>query len=376
MNTRIEFGRNDTKAVKGIAVLMMLFCHLVASPDRFPAGFEGFCSMIPGFVENGYLTRLGFECGLCVPFFFFLGGYGLYLRMQKQGFSLKDTIIKLYISYWKIFFIFVPIGFLFFAREGVDISQYSTRFSKYHGLELITVLISDFTGLTCPLNGDWWFFLDYLCILPLGYLFIKSTKKIHDFWANFMLVLAADFFIRGIVPVMPNLTLFSNIQDNILYTYFMRFSTLSPYFFAGIVMAKYNGICKIKELLLRVPFHTILSMIGSGSIVILRSFVFGENMDIIFTSLMIPMISVILDKLSFLKKFFIHMGNHSTNMWLCHGFFCFYFLEFTKLVYATRNILVNFAVLVSLSWIASVLTNVFYTLLGKWENRLKKPVHL
>lgn len=36
------FTRDDTKAVKGIALVLMLFHHLAAFPDRFPVGFEGF----------------------------------------------------------------------------------------------------------------------------------------------------------------------------------------------------------------------------------------------------------------------------------------------------------------------------------------------
>lgn len=371
MNQKIQFGREDTKAIKGISVLMMLFCHLVASPDRYPAGFEGFQSIIPGFVDN-YLIKIGLECGLlCVPFFFFLGGYGLYLRMQKNNFSLKDSILKLYYSYWKIFFLFVPIGLIFFAREGVDISSYTTRFSQYRGLELITVLISDFTGLSCKFNGEWWFFGEYVCIMPLGYLFIKGTRKIRDFWADFMLVLGIDFFIRGIVPVLPDLPLFINIRDNFLYTNFMRFNTLCVAFFAGIIMAKHNGICKIKELIQGVPFRTIISLVAFGALVILRMYVVGPNLDVVICSIMICLLSVVLDKLTVLKKIFVFFSKHSTNMWLTHGFFCFYFLEFTRIVYCTRNILVDFSILIILSVAASMFTDAVYNTAGKLYHQLK-----
>ena len=46
-----EFSREDTKAIKGIAVVLMLFHHLVAFPERFPAGFEGFQTLWARFAE-------------------------------------------------------------------------------------------------------------------------------------------------------------------------------------------------------------------------------------------------------------------------------------------------------------------------------------
>lgn len=115
MHTDKQFDRQDTKAIKGTAVLMMLFLHLVSLADRYPATFEGFVSVIPDLSGDGYFIRLiTAGMGFCVPLFFFLGGYGLYMRMQKSGFSLWQSILKLYKAYWKVFFIFVPVGIVFF----------------------------------------------------------------------------------------------------------------------------------------------------------------------------------------------------------------------------------------------------------------------
>ena len=84
------FTRDDTKAVKGVAVLLMLLHHLAAFPERYPVDFAGFTSLIPGFVENGYLNDLAMDALVCVPLFFFLGGYGLYKRMQAGTFRLLE----------------------------------------------------------------------------------------------------------------------------------------------------------------------------------------------------------------------------------------------------------------------------------------------
>ena len=43
--SQAKFDRSDTKAVKGVAVVLMLFHHLAGFPERFPVGFAGFRSI-------------------------------------------------------------------------------------------------------------------------------------------------------------------------------------------------------------------------------------------------------------------------------------------------------------------------------------------
>ena len=79
----INFDRSDTKAIKGAAVLLMLFHHLTGFPYRFPVGFGGFSTLIPA----GYLEAFGTAAKICVPMFFFLGGYGLYCKWKSIIFN-------------------------------------------------------------------------------------------------------------------------------------------------------------------------------------------------------------------------------------------------------------------------------------------------
>ena len=93
-----KFDRSDTKAVKGVAVVLMLFHHLVGFPERFPVGFAGFRSIWQVLVDSGYLEQLAYAAKFCVAIFFFLGGYGLYIRLSKGTFSVKKAIFDLYLS--------------------------------------------------------------------------------------------------------------------------------------------------------------------------------------------------------------------------------------------------------------------------------------
>ena len=63
-----------------------------------------------------------------------------------------------------------------------------------------------------------------------------------------------------------------------------------------------------------------------------------------------------LDSLS--KKIWNFFGDHSTNMWLTHMLFYMTFAE--EFVFASRNVVVIFLVLVGLSVISSYLINMIY----------------
>ena len=60
------FDRTDTKALKGIAVLLMLFHHIAGFPERMPVGFEGFQFLL----GNQVLRELALNARFCVSIFF------------------------------------------------------------------------------------------------------------------------------------------------------------------------------------------------------------------------------------------------------------------------------------------------------------------
>ena len=113
--------RENTKQLKGFAVLLMLAHHLFAFSDRIPYGFD-FSRNI--FLSNTLTSFIGVFGKICVPIFMFLGGYGLYASCVykednenkiKNKFIIK--IVNLYKCYWKVFIIFVPLCILFFQNN-------------------------------------------------------------------------------------------------------------------------------------------------------------------------------------------------------------------------------------------------------------------
>lgn len=366
METRISnpaaFTRQDTKAIKGIAVLLMLFHHLAGFPDRLPADFGGFRSLLPGFIDGGYLADIAGSAKICVSLFFFLGGYGLYMRRKTPEFRLISEIGKLYRAYWKVFIVFVPIGLLFFARSGEGVPPLAARYSFESGKALVTAVLSDFTGWSFRLNEEWWFFKSYVCLLPLGYLFLRAGEKEDNFWKALFSVFCIDILIRDLLPALVSTELLAPVKNNIYFSSFFLLNKYSAAFFAGIVMAKYDGLCRIKQWLRTLPCCGPVCMLALLILLWCRTFVVRGEGDIVYCVLMIPIASTLLDMADPLKKAMAFFGGHSTNMWLTHSFFCYYFLEATKIVYISSRVWVDFLILTALSLASSIAINGIFRL--------------
>lgn len=362
------FDRNDTKAIKGVAVTLMLFHHLAALPQRAPVGFAGFESLL----GEKFLQELALGATLSASFFFFLGGYGLFIKWKSSKLSITNTILGLYRSYWKVFLIFVPIAFLFFVRSGEGVSYLAATYALDRKRDYITVAISDFTAWSSALNHEWWFLKSYLCVIPMGYLFCKATRKHHDFWVDLFLVFGIDILINEIFPNFAQIAPFQSLQGNVYYSNFLTNNALSVAFFAGIVFAKYDGIRKIKDLLRRLPCSLALCCAALAALILCKLYITGDDAgDILYCAVTIPVISVILDKLPPLKKIAVYLGKHSTNMWLIHSFYCYYFLEITKIVYCTQNVWIDLFILVALSLVSSIAVDWFWKNAAALGNRLR-----
>lgn len=145
-----QFSRQDTKALKGVAILLMLMHHLLAFPDRLPIKYQYAVSA----AALKQLTTVGSFGKICVYIFMFLGGLGLAKQIQAHRFHLLKKIWGLYRVYWRVFLIFVPLGFLFFSRQ----PRYSKAFmwNRFASFSFGKFL-QNLTGYASSYNGEWWF---------------------------------------------------------------------------------------------------------------------------------------------------------------------------------------------------------------------------
>ena len=72
--------KKDTLAVKGIAILCMLFHHLFDKGSRYTIYH------FSGLILNQSITRqIASDCQVCVAIFAFLSGYGMTKRQKQAG---------------------------------------------------------------------------------------------------------------------------------------------------------------------------------------------------------------------------------------------------------------------------------------------------
>lgn len=365
------FTREDTKAVKGMAVIMMLLHHLGAFTDRYALDFQGFQSFWKPFAEDGYLGILSANVRLCVALFYFTGGYGLYKRWNTGKFSLPKSIAGLYQSYWKVFLIFVPIAFIFFRKEPDTLPNLYTRYWIADGKSFMISILSNFLGLSDSLNSEWWFFASYLCVLPMGLLFCMATKKTKSFTLDIFLVFVIDMLVRDVFAGLPRIEALSGLGSNFYYTHFLRMSGTSP-FFAGIIFAKHDKLEACKAYLHRFRFSGLLGLIGCLGVLFVRSFILGELIEIIHATAFVIFLSLFFDSIKPVKKIFGFIGKYSTDMWLVHTFFCYYFRETAKIVYSTRSLWIDLLILTAFSLGSSVLLELFWKGISLLMPKLKK----
>lgn len=75
----VRFDKYASQAMKGIAIVMMLFHHQYLSRKRF----EGFTVSFAPFADDTMI----YMCSvfkICVPIYAFISGYGLYLSYRKK----------------------------------------------------------------------------------------------------------------------------------------------------------------------------------------------------------------------------------------------------------------------------------------------------
>ncbi|MBQ8823795.1 MAG: hypothetical protein IJZ64_01020 [Ruminococcus sp.] len=113
------------------------------------------------------------------------------------------------------------------------------------------------------------------------------------------------------------------------------------------------------------PFKAVFGLLVAFVVIWCRCFVVGSEVDLVYAPIFAVSLSVFFDSIKPLKFVFNLIGKHSTNMWLVHSFYCYYFLEITKLVYITSNVWIDLGILVVMSFFTSVLLELFYMYLFK-----------
>lgn len=98
--------KSESLQMKGVAIMLMALLHLFNRTENVDLCINSvFLFGVP------LTSQLAKFAEICVPLYLFLSGYGLYiLYLKNSNIKPLKRIFKLYLNFWTVFVIFIPIG--------------------------------------------------------------------------------------------------------------------------------------------------------------------------------------------------------------------------------------------------------------------------
>lgn len=311
--------KQDTNVLKGLAIMLMLVHHLFWKQN-------GLYDDIHLLGDRYLVNQIGIFAKVCVAIFVFLSGYGLTIQADGKGGvgKLHDFYLrrfkKLYLNYWFIWLIFVPISIFVFGRT------FEVAFPEDTGLHVGLDLLGIhqwFFSKPYSYNATWWF---YSCIISLYLLFPFLYKMMKKGWIILLLItIAVSFMPFSIVSVNYYIFIF------VLGMLVARFKIAPP--------TQPAWVCAIMILL--------LIFCGEGLYNKYPRMMDGLiTLTLVMTYQSVKWSDKILKVMDFL-------GKHSMNIFLFHTFiFSYWFKDF---IYSSRNPFIIFFLLLGICVIISVI---------------------
>lgn len=316
--------KDDSNFMKGIAILMMVAHHLWGFPSRFD------CSAFPHIY-----TTIGLACKICVSMFLFISGYGLAKSWIFSGFTYKkswDKIKRLYVCFWKVFFVFIPIGFLF-------------GYYEFHWNELfLNIFCIDYSY-----NEEWWFlplYMEILLVFPL----LCKIRNVNVFLIVAVVSIALTKFLRGYIGWSENLA----VQHAAMFCYYWGI------FMVGVLCAKYDLMKWVNQKVSQYMGRWKICALGFFAFIL---FFIRQVFNLpILNLFFVPAVTLFIISFPlpiFFKNSMAWLGcKHSMNIWLIHTFICYYYwqsyllmLKFPILLYiALVGISLLFSIILNAIW--------------------------
>lgn len=280
-------SENDSRTAKGGALLLLLWHHLFYMHPEY-GWFVHYSSVLSKF---------------CVTMFLLLSGYGLakvFVPEQCVFQFYFRRMSKLYVTYWFIFAIGVPISMLL---TGVTIES---AFSSVHHPYLAFVL--HFFGLSMfyggsAFNGSWWFMsaiIPFYLLFPFFFVMIDK----YSWWGLLVCLLCTAMpnlnipilqpwifpFVLGIFLARWNISK-DSIWNNKIATLPRLIAVFTVLTMLSLLLKKYGGSFSFIRIFLRfdllmaltaIYFFVYLARLHKIIHIVLQ--VFGEYSFIIFLS--------------------------------------------------------------------------------------------
>lgn len=344
--------KNDSIQLKGIAILMMVWLHLFSEQS-----ITEDCINVIFFKGRPLAYMLTKLCACCVSMYAILGGYGLSAVFSKSQGKMNNgrRALLLMTNFWIVCLLFIPMGCIF--RPDIYPGDWPQ-------------LLLNISAVSYSYNGAWWFLLPYVLItLCSGYivslmLHASLRKEMAILLALLTLHVGAYMAKDYLSPSPSSLKQLAVVGLNVIYLLFM--------FSIGVAMFKHRCIQTLRSRMehyekKRRNAILVLALIGTC---VLRISIGNSALINLPFSVLIIMLFSLFDKPHAFTSIATFLGQHSTNVWLCHYFFLN--MLFQGQVYALRYPLAIFIAVLLLALASSYLIKMIFTPI---RNRMTNVAH-
>ncbi len=331
----MELSKNDTKVIKGFAIILMVLLHLFCRLDYLhytPLIYIGSTPLI-------YYIGLFGDC--CVSIYCFCSGYAQYLLADKQGKKYFKGRLKSLLS----FIINYEIVVVLFAIIGKIAGSDSVPGSFLKFIKCVFFLSS--------YNGAWWFVIIYIFLTLFSPILYRIVNKF-----NWILVLGVtgvlyciSYYFRILNPIGQY---FKNGIIGSIATYTVLFFSSLILYIVGMIFYKYKVITYLREKLKygKNKWLTPVMLLMFVVMIICHGFVPTLAVAPI-TGLGTVVALSLIKRSKITEKIFLFFGTHSTNIWLIHMFF--YLTLFRNFVFIAKYpiliVVLMFAICIAVSYV-------------------------
>ena len=354
---KTNFSNNNSLALKGIAVIMLVFYHCFLRPGRYAAYSVSF------FPLGEELTISIIKCfKICVSIFAFVSGYGLMISFRKllrkygwtKEYILKwvvQRLIKLLSGFWIIVILYYTFGQI--VDERVTNTFYKSGGILYGTLKLVLdfFALSNFfrTPEFCGTRG----------YMGLAILFVISVPIFTRLFEKYGYTLV----IIGIIAI-PRILNIKFVGNS--YISFILIVVLGMIFSREELLTK---IANFKILKKQLYLNKLLKfIIGTGIIYVLYRLYnilpvekFWEIKFAIIPAIFIWYVYEFVLDVPIIKQILEYFGKHSMNIFLIHSLLRTVYLN--SFIYSQKHFIIIAGVLFIISLILSILLEIFKKLI-------------
>lgn len=359
-----KITRDDTTAVKGIAIMLMLVHHIFAFPYRLVNGAT-YIPLIPLGDGTSVIWHIALVGKICVAMFTVLAGFGIYRSFSKKLLEAGEgdktetylsyifrRVKKLYFKVWPVFIVFVPMG-LFLHCPFI---------TKSPAAWIKNALLMD-----SSFNAEWWFLTSYLILVFMSPMVMAFfNRKRSSLYSDFVLITILAVFIERIllnlVLLFPSLIY---LRASYIWVKMAPTLVLLPMFMLGAWIAKYDiyerimnrfGGKSAPRILMGLVMIAVPLLLRDGWV---QNNTWGfDQFDGPYAAVLSLGIVMVTCRAKILQKILVVIGKQSTGIWLIHSFFCFYY--FQQFSYAPKKSVLVFLLVFAMSftsaWVIDFLT--------------------